>query len=118
MTESNTPALRAQPALVEIVERKRNYDPDSEQAGEHLIRPNEVRLNGVPLLVPAGESITVHDMSLNNEDLVQVTLTLWARRVVVQSEQETDDPDHAAVDGERPSREQTPREAGLMGSAR
>ncbi len=118
MTESNTPAMRAQPALVEIVERKRRYDPDSEQAGEHLIRPNEVRINGTPLLVPAGETITVHDLSLNNDDLVQVTLTLWARRVVVQSEEATEDPDHAAVDGERPFREQTAREAGLTGNPR
>ncbi len=81
------PPLRGQPAYVEIVERKPQYDSDSENGAEHLIRPNEVRINGTPLLIPSGETVKVHDLSLSESGCVQVTLTLWARRVVVESEQ-------------------------------
>lgn len=69
-------------AFIEIVERRRKgYEAPP------VIVPNEVRINGVPLLVPSGESIMVHSMELSDQDPVKVTLTLWAKRVVIEYEE-------------------------------
>ena len=73
-------------AYIEIVEKARTTD---NTAGGSLIIPNEVRINGIPLLCPEGEQIQVHEMTFNaghGEDVAQVTLTLFARRVVIAAE--------------------------------
>lgn len=66
-------------ALIEIIERTNDPDPK-------VILPNEVRINGVPLLAPRDEPVIVHEMSTSAEDVVRVTLTLFARRVVIGAE--------------------------------
>jgi len=74
---------RPEPALVEIVERAHpGYDPNDPRSG--IIKPDEVRINGIPLLVPVDEGITVHAISIPGDDsLAKVTLTLFARRVLI-----------------------------------
>lgn len=73
---------KAKAAYIEIVER--GYSMTEDDLG--VIKPNEVRINGTPLLVPAGESVTVHQVDLKDRDVVKVTLTLFARRVVIGAE--------------------------------
>lgn len=73
-------------AYIEIVEKNRTTD---DTLGGSLIVPNEVRINGIPLLCPDGEQVKVHAMTFNDghgEDVAQVTLTLFARRVVIAAE--------------------------------
>lgn len=73
-------------AYIEIVEKNRTTDATP---GGSVIVPNEVRINGIPLLMPYGEKITVHEISYNQasgEEVAQVTLTLFARRVVIAAE--------------------------------
>lgn len=71
-------------ALIEIVEKTDGADP-------LVIIPNEVRINGVPLLIPDGQSITVHEIDVAARDVVQVTLTLFARRVIIGTEPKAQD---------------------------
>jgi hypothetical protein len=68
-----------QAALIEIVERTDSPDP-------RVIVPNEVRINGVPLLAPADEPIVLHEVRISDGEMVRVTLTLYARRIVVGTE--------------------------------
>jgi hypothetical protein len=72
-------------ALIEIVETDHSTDD-----GPGVIIPNQVRINGTPLLIPAGEQIKVHSITVNDgergEDAVCVTLTLFARRVTIAAE--------------------------------
>ncbi|OLT13019.1 hypothetical protein BJF79_03725 [Actinomadura sp. CNU-125] len=73
-------------ALIEIVEKSNTTD---DTPGGSVIIPNEVRINGIPLLIPDGHQIKVHDMTFNDgrgEDTVYVTLTLFARRVTIAAE--------------------------------
>lgn len=70
---------RPQAAYIEIMERTDDPDPA-------VIIPNEVRINGIPLLMPEGESVTVHEIGLSSNDVVKVTLTLFARRVLIDAE--------------------------------
>jgi hypothetical protein len=71
-----------QGAYVEIVEKVKD------ESAFGIIVPNEVRINGTPLLVPDDEPITVHEVSTSAHDVVKVTLTLFARRVEFKSEVE------------------------------
>jgi hypothetical protein len=73
----------AKAAYIEILEKGRTTD---DTPGGTLVIPNEVRINGTRLLVPAGETIEVHGMKLSDGDVVCVTLTLFARRVTVAAE--------------------------------
>ena len=74
------PENRPQGAYVEIVEKVQKEDPNG------IIVPNEVRINGTPLLVPSDEPITVHEVSTTDREVVRVTLTLFARRVEFKAE--------------------------------
>ena len=67
-------------AYIEIVEKTKSPD-----AHPQVIVPNEVRINGIPLLA-ADEPIRVHEVSTSAHDLVRVTLTLIARRVEFKTE--------------------------------
>lgn len=84
---SNRPA----PAFVEIVERGHpGYDEADPRSG--YIKPNEVRINGVPLAVPRGEQIEVHGVQMNDttgDDVLKVTLTIFARKVVLGPDEPT-----------------------------
>lgn len=68
-----------QPAYIEIIERGRVAD-------DGIIVPNEIRINGTPLLAPYGQSVKVHEINVNGTDAACVTLTLYARRVVIGAE--------------------------------
>lgn len=76
-------------AMVEIVERvdPAHYRPDSDAPADTVILPNEVRLNGVPLLTD-DQGVTIHEMvvSPRGETFVRVTLTVLAKRVVMTQE--------------------------------
>ncbi len=69
-------------AVIEIVERRKKPSDDSLSAS--VVVPNEVRVNGQKILIPQGAPITVHEMSSN--DVVQVTLTVFAKRIFVGHE--------------------------------
>lgn len=77
--------VKSKGALIEIIERG---GPDVDAPDNYgAIIPNDVRINGQSLLIPAGEKITVHNIEINGErDAVKVTLTLFARRVSIHSE--------------------------------
>lgn len=71
--------MREQPAYIEIVERYRGDEPD-------VLAPNEIRINGTPLLAPRANPIKVHEIEIGGDELVLVTLTLFAKRVEIKSE--------------------------------
>ncbi|MCW2901069.1 MAG: hypothetical protein JWO67_3334 [Streptosporangiaceae bacterium] len=87
------PTLPPQAALIEIVELDGpEFNPS--QPGTGYVKPNQVRINGVPLAIPRDEAIEVHRVLINHggeypvgEDVLQVTLTLFARRVVMGPDQ-------------------------------
>jgi hypothetical protein len=62
-------------ALIEILEVTDSPDP-------LVIVPNDIRINGVSILAP-DEPIVVHEIATESRDAVRVTLTLYARRVVI-----------------------------------
>lgn len=69
----------ASAAYIEILER-------TDESNPQVIVPNEIRINGVPLLAPADDPIIVHEIGISSSEIVKVTLTLFARRVVIGSE--------------------------------
>ncbi len=74
----------ARGAVVEIIERRRN--PDDGSVAASITVPNEVWLNGQKLLTSAEpeHAIKVHQIELPDRDAVLVTLTVFARRVVIE----------------------------------
>ncbi|MCX4232011.1 hypothetical protein [Streptomyces ortus] len=74
-----------QAAVIEVVEKGRATDSTS---GGSVITPNDVRINGQSLLIPRDAEITVHEITSRDDELVTVTLTLFARRVVIAAEQD------------------------------
>lgn len=74
----------ARGAVIEIVEKRRG--PIGDSLGESTILPNEIRINGQSLLSPENAPVVVHEIALSERDLVQVTLTLIARRVEIKVE--------------------------------
>lgn len=79
-------------AVIEIVEKGRATD---DTMGGSVIIPNEVRINGVPLLLPADRPIKVHEMEIHPKDAVYVTLTLIARRVTIAADGDIHPPEPA-----------------------
>lgn len=71
-------------ALIEIVEKRKTDTGESGAAG--ILVPNEVRINGIPLLCPQQEFIVLRDLTIGGQEAVQITLTLFARRVEIKSE--------------------------------
>jgi hypothetical protein len=67
-------------AIIEIIERTNKADPIG------TIVPNEVRINGQSLLCSSDYPVTVHEVSTLAHDVVVVTLTLLAKRVVFAQE--------------------------------
>lgn len=66
-------------AVIEIIERTKNPDHD-------VVVPNDVRINGQSLYCPVDDPIIVHEIRMNGEELVRVTLTLYAKRVIIGHE--------------------------------
>jgi hypothetical protein len=67
-------------AIVEIVEKRKSEDSVG------IIVPNEVRINGEPLLCSSNHPVVVHEVTTRGNDAVYVTLTLIARRVEFKQE--------------------------------
>ncbi|OQQ12975.1 hypothetical protein B0675_39855 [Streptomyces sp. M41(2017)] len=63
-------------ADIEIIDRHEGAAP--------ILVPSAVRINGVEIPMPAGTKIRVHDIS--EDEAVTVTLTLFARRIVIAAE--------------------------------
>ena len=75
--------MHAKAAVVEIVERSKTLD-DTKVGGD-LIVPDDIRINGQSVLCEGG-SLKVHEMDLAGTSIVKVTLTLFARRVIIGAE--------------------------------
>lgn len=75
---------RAEGAVIEIIERRA---PDPNDLG--IIVPDEIRINGQALLCPSDHPVKVHEVTIGDSDVVQVTLTLFARRVFIGTEDPT-----------------------------
>lgn len=71
-------------AVIEIVEKGRATSDAT--IGESIITPNDVRINGQSLLASAEDPVVVHEISSSGDELVRVTLTLFARRIVIAAE--------------------------------
>jgi hypothetical protein len=71
-------------AVIEIIEKGRATS--NATAGDSVIVPNDVRINGQSLLTSADDPVIVHEVSTRADDCVRVTLTLLARRVSIRAE--------------------------------
>jgi hypothetical protein len=69
-------------AMIEIIEHGKKTAGD---AAGSVVVPDEVRINGVPLLVEYG-SVKVHEMAFGGGEVAKVTLTLFARRITIAAE--------------------------------
>ncbi|MFE0470491.1 hypothetical protein ACFW2V_02595 [Streptomyces sp. NPDC058947] len=76
-----------QAAVIEIVERGRST---TDTAGGSVIIPNDVRINGQSLLVPRDCPVIVHEIKTDPDEVLNVTLTLFARRVTIAAEDDLD----------------------------
>lgn len=65
-------------AVIEIIEY-------TEQPDQDFIVPNDIRINGQSLWAPANCPVVVNEVSAAANDAVRVTLTLFAKRVTVES---------------------------------
>jgi hypothetical protein len=72
--------MKATAPVIEIIEHV------GKPSAIGVIVPNDVRINGQSLLVSADDPVVVHEISLTNRETVRVTLTLFARRVVISEE--------------------------------
>lgn len=78
----------ARGALIEIIEKRATTSDAT--AGDSVIVPNEIRINGQPLLAPDDKPVIVHEIATYPSDAVYVTLTLIARRVSIRAEHDTE----------------------------
>ncbi|WHM30199.1 hypothetical protein OH540_09210 [Streptomyces sp. BPPL-273] len=72
-----------QAAVIEIIEKGRATDNTT---GGSVIIPNDVRINGQSLLAPRDSPVIVHEIKTDPDEILNVTLTLFARRVVIAAE--------------------------------
>lgn len=66
-------------ADIEIIERRINPDDRS-----GFLVPNAVRINGTEVAIPEDARIQIHEIT--PEDVVTVTLTVFARSVTIRPE--------------------------------
>lgn len=71
-------------AVIEIIEKGRSTSDAS--VGDSVLVPNDIRINGQSLLTSAEDPVIVHEVSIRGDELVRVTLTLFARRVSIRAE--------------------------------
>jgi hypothetical protein len=74
----------ARGAVIEIVERRKT--PVQDTMGDDVIVPDMIRINGQELLCSADHPIKVHEVEIPHRDAVLVTLTVFARRVLIDIE--------------------------------
>ncbi|MFE3279674.1 hypothetical protein [Nocardia sp. NPDC059239] len=60
------------------------------EQGFGVVLPNEIQINGTPVLVPSDRPVIVHEIALGDGDLACMTLTLLARRVFIGAERAPD----------------------------
>jgi hypothetical protein len=70
-------------AVIEIIERGKTTD---DTLGGSVIVPTEIRINGHAVAAPADKPVIVHEISMTGNELVSVTLTVFARRVSIRAE--------------------------------
>ena len=80
-------------AVIEIIER-RSVPSNPDHVADDIVVPSEIRINGQRLLMPADAPVRVHEVEFRERDAVLVTLTVFAKRVVVAAE----DPDAEVSD--------------------
>ena len=78
-----TKTIGPRAAVIEIIEMGRTTD---DTIGGSVILPNDIRINGQSLLAPTDHPIVVHEIRTEPDELINVTLTLFARRVVIAAE--------------------------------
>lgn len=78
----------ARGAIIEIIEKDARTSDAT--AGDSIIVPNEIRINGQSLLAPDDKPVVVHEVATNPRGAVYVTLTLIARRVSIRAEHDTE----------------------------
>jgi hypothetical protein len=88
-------------AVIEIIERRPRGAGPVPPVPEVIV-PDEVRINGQALWVSSAHPITVHELTIPPREVVQVTLTLLARRVVI-SHEDDQPPVEAAAGTPRPA---------------
>lgn len=98
-------------AIIEIIEDA----PTEPGPGVYgIIKPNKVCINGIPLWAPSGEPITVHGVTVNSprgdDEVLQVTLTLFARRVFLGHAKESPETPERRVADARQRLEQAQRD--------
>jgi hypothetical protein len=76
-----TDAATPRAGIIEIYERR--AEPAKEIGPGSIIAPNEIRLNGVPLYCPEDSPVVVERIAVDGSEPVRVTLTLYARRVII-----------------------------------
>lgn len=82
----------ARGAVIEIIERRSPEDLADDSPSSSIVVPTEVRINGQQLLHSAEEPVRVHGVTARGDQAVLVTLTLFARRVVIGAEPHEHDP--------------------------
>lgn len=73
-------------AVIEIIER-RPAPSGPPSIGDDCIVPNDIRINGQSLLCPQDNPVRVHGITIGGDELVQVTLTLFAKRIFIGAEE-------------------------------
>jgi hypothetical protein len=83
LPEEATPTI-PEACEIEIVEKLK---PGQPPPAHGVIVPNEIRINGSPVLAPADEEVIVHEIKTKPGDVIKVTLTLFAKRVTISAEE-------------------------------
>ncbi len=73
---------------IEIIERVHGKPAAGECAGQGvgIVIPNEIRINGHPVLAPNDKPVIVHEIRADERTAVQVTVTLFARVISIREE--------------------------------
>lgn len=75
----------ARGAVIEIIENRR--EPIEDTLNGSVLTPDEIRINGQPLLCSANHPIKVHEIGVPAQGVVLVTLTVFARRVEIRADE-------------------------------
>jgi len=114
MTEPEQTQERPRASVIEIIAK--GHQPTEDGPGSIII-PREVRINGTPVYTADRDNrIKVSDIQLG-DDMVTVTLTLVARKVVIAADGDLDEEQNAPVDWQAIA-EQRERELKRVGEAR
>ncbi|WP_460307737.1 hypothetical protein, partial [Actinocorallia aurea] len=71
-------------AIIEIIQKRRGRPTGD--LSEEVIVPSDVRLNGQSILTPYDSPVRIHEVTFDGGECVLVTLTVYARRILVDAE--------------------------------